>query len=86
MRSQEVDIKHSSSPFSYKLSFCVVDTPKGKIRTLTIIDQEVVMTDKEPHNEMTMCINDKSIKGFNDFGRNKDELKKFCKFVLKELK
>ena len=88
MRSKEVYIKHAGSPFNVKLSFHVIDTPVGKIRTMCIKDYELSMTDKEPspEGETTLTFNDEASKFVGDFGRNRDQMIEFCKFVLKELK
>jgi hypothetical protein len=88
MRSEEVYIKHAGSPFNVKMSFHVIDTPAGKICTMCIKDYEISMTDKEPNpdGELTLCFNDEGSNFVGDFGRNRDNLQRFCKFVLKELK
>jgi hypothetical protein len=88
MRSKEIYIKHAGSFFNVKMGFHVIDTPSGKIRTMCIKDYEMSMTDKEPNpeGELTLCFNDEGSKFVGDWGRNRDELREFCKFVLKELK
>lgn len=82
VRTKRITMRKPSG-FNYSLSFCVVDTPKGKIRTLTITDHEVQMGDKPlspPYDSMGIICNDM------DLDTNKKELKRLCKFILKELK
>ena len=82
VKSKEV-VMRKSSGFCYTLSAVVVDTPKGKLRTISIRDQEVQMADKPlppPYDEMGFIVND------GDFNSNKQQLKEFCTFVLNSLK
>lgn len=84
MKTKEIFIKHASSPFSVWMSFSVIDTPTGKIRTMCIKDYEASMTDKEPNpdGEMTLIFNDEASEHIGDWGRNKEVLKEFCEFIL----
>jgi len=69
-----------SSGFQISLNACIVNTPKGKIRTITIKDHEIGMADKEPQDTIAIVCND------NALDSNKEQLREFCEFVLKELK
>ena len=80
MKTKSILIQKSSG-FNYSLTVSIIDTPKGKIRTLNIIDHEVSMTDLEPCSEMLITFNSKSI----DNNYNEDQLKELCQFILKGL-
>jgi len=73
-------LMRKSSGFNYSITASIIDTAKGKIRTIEIIDHEVMMADLEPSDKMVMICNDM------DLDTNKEQLKEFCKFMLKELK
>jgi len=79
MRTNTISVRKSSG-FNYSITTSIVDTPKGKIRTIEIKDHEVLMTDLEPSDTMTLICNDM------DFDTNKEQLKEFCEFLLEELK
>ena len=85
MKSKEIHLKKTSSPFSLTFSFCSVKTPKGKIRTFSITDNEVMMGDRplpDPGDTIGFTANDNDVM-VGEF--NKQELKKFLKAVLKDL-
>lgn len=71
------------SGFCYSITASIVETPKGNIRTISIIDNEVQMADKPlppPYDTMTIVCNDM------DLDTNKKQLKELCEFLLKDLK
>ncbi len=80
MKTKSILLQKSSG-FNYSITVSIIDTPKGKIRTLNIIDHEVSMADLEPCSEMLITFNSKSI----DNNYNEDQLKELCQFILKEL-
>lgn len=70
-----------SSGFNYSLIATIVDTPKGKVRSIQIVDHEVLMNDLPSiHNQMTLVCNDV------DLDTNKSQLKELCEFLLEGLK
>lgn len=68
-----------SSGFQHSITVLVVDTPKGAIRTIKLIDHEVMMADKEPSDTLIMTFNE------NALDANTEQLKEFCEFVLNEI-
>ena len=79
MRTNHVLI-HKSSGFNYSINTSIVDTKRGAIRTIEIIDHEVDMTDIEPSSRFVLTFNE------NWPDTNTEQLKEFCTFVLKEIK
>jgi hypothetical protein len=78
MRTKQITMRKYSG-FQYSLNVSVVDTPKGAVRTIEIIDHEVMMADKEPSDTWTMTFNE------NELDTNTQQLKEFCEFVLNEI-
>lgn len=68
-----------SSGFQFSITTSIVDTPKGAIRTIEIKDHEVMMGDLEPTDTMCLIFNE------NAPDTNTQQLKSFCKFVLKDI-
>ena len=79
MRTKSITIRKSSG-FQYSITASIVDTPKGAIRTLELIDHEVMMANSEPSSTWVMTFNE------NSFDTNTEQLKELCKFILKETK
>lgn len=78
MRSKSITIRKSSG-FQYSINVSVVDTPKGAIRTIELIDHEVMMADKQPNDCWIMTFNE------NSYDTNTEQLKEFCEFILDEI-
>lgn len=78
MRTNKILVRKSSG-FNYSITTSIVDTPNGKVRTIEIIDHEVMMADLEPSDSMILSCNDMSL------DTNKEQLKEFCEFLLEEL-
>ena len=82
VKSKTITMRKSSG-FQISIDASVVDTPKGKIRTIVVKDHEVLMADKPlepPYDQITIICNDM------DLDTNKEQLKELCEFLLGELK
>jgi len=78
MRTKKITMKRPSG-FQYSLNVSIVDTPKGAIRTIEMIDHEVMMADKEPKDTWIMTFNE------NALDTNTEQIKEFCEFILNEI-
>lgn len=78
MRAKSITMRRPSG-FQYSITASIVDTPKGAIRTIELIDHEVMMVDKEASDTWIMSFNE------NSLDTNTEQLKEFCEFVLDEI-
>ena len=68
------------SGFSFLVTYSTIKTPKGKMRTLSITNQEVRMADLEPTDTMILSFDDMGL------SNNKKQLKELCEYIMKDLK
>lgn len=78
MRVKRVTMRRPSG-FQYSMTVSVVDTPKGAIRTIEMVDHSVMMADTEPSDTWIMTFNE------NALDTNTQQLKEFCEFILNEI-
>jgi len=78
MKTKSITIRKPSG-FQYSITASILDTPKGDIRTIELIDHEVRMTDKEPTDSWVMTFNE------NSLDTNTKQLKELCEFILEAI-
>lgn len=77
MRTKSITIRRPSG-FQYSMTVSCLDTPKGAMRTIELVD-EARMTDREPSDTWIMTFNE------NGLDTNTQQLKEFCEFILAEI-